>query len=374
MVQVALLGVLTLLLGTGSPLEMRSIVDGHLGRYFVGISDCHAYQQQADTNKKQIVLTSSEIESRIPANEIVLSWNLASPTGTGIEVEARAKHNGRWTKYYHMGHWSKEVGVFPRESVKGQKDLNGDVETDTLTLKQNASSVQVRMTLHYTDENQKPTLKFLGLSFTDTHAPHLSALPANKKVWGKEIPVPAKWQTGWEGARGWCSPTSTAMTLAFWAERLKRPELDFAVPDAARACFDRVYDGTGNWAFNTAFAGSFPGIRAYVTRFGDIRELENWIEVGLPVVVSCSLDLLRSLHRANDPGHLLVLIGFTETGDVILNDPAYHPEKNEVARHVYSRANFLKAWKRSNNTVYLIYPEGSSLPEDPSEHWESPQK
>jgi hypothetical protein len=160
------------------------------------------------------------------------------------------------------------------------------------------------------------------------------------------------------------------MVLAFWAQKRNRPELDVQVPDAAHAIFDKVYDGTGNWSFNTAFAGAFPGMRAYVTRFGDISQLEEWIEAGIPPVVSLSYDLLRGVKRARDPGHLMVCVGFDQKGDLVLNDPAHRPERGEVARRVYPRANFIKAWRVSKNTVYLIYPEDASPPLDRYGHWD----
>src|SRR5262249_41412714 len=159
--------------------------------------------------------------------------------------------------------------------------------------------------------------------------------------------VPGRTQLGWPDASGWCSPTSTCMTLAFWSQKLHRSELDLPVPDVAHAIYDRVYDGTGNWPFNTAFAGSFPRLPPYVTRLSDIRELEDWVAAGIPPIVSVSYDLLLGTKRENDPGHLMVCDGFTKDGDIVLNDPAHHPERGEVARRVFPRANFLRAWNRS---------------------------
>ncbi len=365
-----LLGIFALLGGTSMTTTITERREPHLGRYFVAFADLKAFTQTELHDDKKRIYYSEAITSKVPANEIIVSWNMDTKPEAGIAVEIRAKLGERWTKYYHLGYWSKSGQGFRKESVKGQKSADGDVETDTLVLKQRTTMVQLRLTVRYKDSSLPLLLRFVGVSFTDTAA-HPTLLTANKTAWGKEIKVPEKWQTGWEGAKGWCSPTSTAMMLAFWGQRLQRPEMDFAVPDAARACYDPVYEGTGNWTFNTAFAGSFPHIRAYVTRFGDIRELEEWIEAGLPVVVSGSLDILRNKARAHDPGHLLVLTGFTAKGDVIMNDPAYHPEKGEVGRRVYPRANFLRSWAKSKNTVYLIYSEGTTLPRTSYEHWET---
>jgi hypothetical protein len=333
------------------------------GRAFVAVETLNLVETRTDER----LFETPEIAAGVAADEIVVSWNLDGRPDIGIQIEARVWLRDRWTKYYHLGSWSQDGVTYPRSSVNGQKDSDGDVATDTLVLKRPAEKIQLRVTLRgAVQENWKP--KFLGVSFAETKAKP-APLPSNKSVWGKELAVPGKWQSGWPGASGWCSPTSTAMALAFWSKERNRPELDIPVPQAARAIFDRVYDGTGNWPFNTAFAGSFPGMRAYVTRLSDIRQLEDWIAAGIPPVVSCSYDLLKGMKRDRDPGHLLVCNGFTQNGDIVLNDPAYHPERGEVSRRVFPRANFLRAWARSKNTVYLIYPTDAKTPADPYGHW-----
>jgi len=335
---------------------------------FTAVSDFAAWEKDTVETRSN-ALMSPELELPVSANEIVVSWNAETPRDSGLEVEARAIYSGHTTRWYCLGRWSRDAGRFPRESVNGQKDADGDVQTDTLVLERATARLQVRVTLRSAENGAAPQLKLVGISASDTHA-HAAALEPNRAAWGREVAVPARTQLGWPGGRGWCSPTSTDMALAFWSRKLSRPELDLPVPDAAHAIYDKAYDGTGNWPFNTAFAGSFPGIRAYVTRFGDIRELEDWVEVGIPPVVSVSYDLLKGRDKDNDPGHLMVCDGFTATGDIVLNDPAYHPDKGERCRRVFPRANFLKAWARSRNTVYLIYPESAKIPANRYGDWE----
>ncbi|HLK55127.1 MAG TPA: C39 family peptidase [Chthonomonadaceae bacterium] len=327
------------------------------------------FEKVMGAGQQEVVLTSPEVKTPLPANEIVVSWNAETPPGTGLKVEARVWRGELPTKWYTLGLWSKDGMTYPRESVAGQKDADGDVQTDTLVLTEPTTKLQWRVTLSEAEGKPAPTLKFLGASLLDSRAMPTPQEP-NRTAWGKEVTVPGRTQLGWPGASGWCSATSTDMTLAFWSGRLKRPELDMPVPDAAKAVYDRVWDGTGNWVFNTAFAGSFPGMRAYVTRFSDVSELEDWIVAGMPVVVSVSYDLLRGKAEDHDPGHLLVCVGFTKEGDIVLNDPAHHPEKGEACRRVFSRENFVRAWARSRDTVYLIYPEGVKLPADRWGHWE----
>ena len=353
------------------------------GRAFLAFTDWTRFERKAGDAPNTAVLTSPVVDTALPANELIVSWNADAPVGTGLKIEARAFCGEHATKFYTLGLWSKDGQSFPRESVEGQKDADGDVHTDTLALNKPATRLQLRVTLmgktaSGTDATGKaeafqPTLKFLGVSLADTHLAlnTLTPLEPNRSVWGREIAVPGKTQLGWPGGSGWCSPTSTSMTLAFWAKSLNRPELDIPVPDTAHAIHDRVYNGTGNWPFNTAFAGSFPGIRAYVTRLSDIRELEEWVAIGIPPVVSVSYDLLKGKAKDNDPGHLMVCDGFTKDGDIVLNDPAHHPERGEACRRVFPRTDFLRGWNRSHYLVYLIYPEGAKLPADTYGHWDS---
>jgi hypothetical protein len=156
------------------------------------------------------------------------------------------------------------------------------------------------------------------------------------------------------------------MVMTYWSKKLERPELDHDVPDVVKEVYDENWHGTGNWVFNTAYAGSYQGMRACVTRMSDVSELEDWIAKGLPVALSLCYDRLRGKGPGPN-GHLVVCIGFTKEGDVIINDPG--TSKN--IRKTFPRKNLIYAWANSKNAVYLIYPEKAELPKDRFGHWAS---
>jgi Peptidase_C39 like family len=332
---------------------------------FVGLKDFSTFARSQNTNG-EMVLLSPEIKPAMDWNQLVVSWNAAAPAGTFLKIEARAISTNRETKFFTMGVWSPDNKKIPRASVRGQKDPDGDVSTDTLILKRPASAAQIRVTLGGTNQ-QSPALKFLGLSFCNTKSAP-AAQPPNRAAWGKTIPTPERSQHGYPQEKGWCSPTSLSMALARWADVLHRPELNLDVPEVAAAVYDRQYDGTGNWPFNTAFAGSLTGMRSYVTRFSDISELEDWIAAGIPVIISAPWELLEPGRPKASGGHLVVCIGFTESGDVVINDPATNLKRESVQR-IYKRENVMRAWAESHNTVYLVYPETAVLPENRRGHW-----
>ena len=320
---------------------------------FIGFTNFAAFEYFANSNG-DTVLRSPIISPGIPWNELVVSWN-AQP-GAGLKVEASAALSGHSTKNYVLGEWSDDPSKFPRQSFAKQADADGDVLTDTLVLKEVAREVQLRVTLIGTNVS---ALKFVGLSFLNSQVSPDPRRP-NTAAWGKLLAVPERVQSGYEGPGGWCSPASVSMVLGFWAQKMNRPELDRSVPEVATAVNDPVYGGTGNWPFNTAFAGELPGMRAFVRRFDDLADLEDCLAAGIPVVMSVSSYLTEDRHDGPDNGHLIVCVGFAENGDVICNDPGVSLRRGETVRRVYPRERVEAAWRKSKNTVYLIYPESLS--------------
>ena len=233
------------------------------------------------------------------------------------------------TKFYTLGNWSLDNKVFARTSVHGQKDADGNVDTDTLMLNQPVAAAQIRVTLSGTN-GARPALKFLGLSFSNTKVSPVTR-PPNHAAWGKIIPTPEHSQHGYPDAKGWCSPTSLSMALSRWADILNRPEMNLTVPEVAAKVYDNDFAGTGNWPFNTAFAGSFSGMRSYVTRFDDLAEVEDWIAAGIPVILSARWDWLQPGRppdscRTSDRLHRL----HEKWRHVVINDPAARLELGTV--------------------------------------------
>ncbi len=308
---------------------------------------------------QEAVLSYSNIRPGMVFDEVIPSWNVENGENASLRVEIRAAG----TKWYTLAQWSLDHERSNRVSVKDQKDEFANVLTDTIRFKPAVSSVDVRATVKILGPGLTPKLKLLTLSFSDGQ---LSPSPAERSpAWGKTIAVPQRAQGNYERGSVLCSPTCVSMVLWHFSNVLGRPELNQDVPEVEKRVWDSVYDGAGNWTFNAAYAGSFFGVRSYVARLGSIGDAEKWIDAGYPLICSAPLDLLRGKERAGNSGHLVVLVGFTNDGDPIFNDPA---KKDEV-RRVYKRADFEKAWSASRRTVYVVLPEGAKPPSGSSGLW-----
>jgi hypothetical protein len=336
------------------------------GCQFLGWEHFEAWESAEAADGLSRTLTSPPVPAALDWNEAVLSWNAETPPGTGLKFELRRVRPAPASAWYVMGFWAAEpTATRPRQSVRGQKDADAEVETDTLVLSAPAREAQIRVTFTAAESGLRPRLKFLGLSLRDNRA-QPAPLPPNRAAWGRELAVPERTQVIYpEGVSAWCSPTSLSMLLAYWGAQLQRPELVLEVPAVARAVHDPEWPGTGNWSFNAAFAGSFPGLRAYVTRLSDVAELEDWVAAGVPVAVSVSYNLLRGQPRDRSDGHLVVVRGFTDTGAVVVNDPG----TGRDIRRVFPRENLARAWAVSGHTVYLVHPENHPRPADRFGHW-----
>lgn len=300
-------------------------------------------------------------------DQLVASWNATTPEGGCLTFYAQARIGGEWTKWYNMGIWNRSGWPQARTSVKGQADAHGDVDCDTLKLKHLADAFKIRIEFASVSA-EYPCVRFLAINVVDSSLEGVDVPPV-KDVWGTELDIPYLCQISEAGGRGWCSPTSTSMLLCYWSRELNRPELKTTITPTARAVHDESWGGTGNWVFNTAHASEHPGIRAYVTRFMSVSQIERWIAKGFPVIVSLNSSKLRRDEVSTDPGHLMVIRGFTSEGDPVFNDPWPRGGKAEDCpkdypiedlRKVFPREDLEYAWLGKSNsygTVYLIYPE-----------------
>ncbi|MDT0343754.1 peptidase C39 family protein [Streptomyces litchfieldiae] len=303
-----------------------------------------------------------------PAGELIASWNADTPAGTWLRVEMLGTYtDGTDTPWYTLGVWAAGDEDIRRTSVDGQTDGKSTVWTDTFAIDDLAAgprlaSYRLRLTLYRAPGGAAPTVWRLGAMTSDV--PDRFEVPASTPgvAAGIELPVPSYSQNVHigrypeydNGGEAWCSPTSSQMIVESWGHRLTPEQLAWVNPEfddpqvchAARFTYDYQYAGCGNWPFNAAYAATFPGLQAVVTRVADLGDAERLIAAGIPLITSQSF-YEAELDGAGygTSGHLMTVVGFTEAGDVIANDPA--SSDNSAVRRVYPRRQFENIWLRT---------------------------
>ncbi len=335
--------------------------------------------------------TSPRYRQGFDATQLVASWNAATPDDTWLTVEMQGTTSGGTTsQWYTMGRWALGDQDIRRTTIPGQEDAVGYVDVDTFVAEQPIASYQLRVTL-YREKGSHRTPRLSMVGAMTSAIPDRFTAPAGPSAgaWGIELPVPrysqnvhiGEYPEYGGGGEAWCSPTSTEMVVEYWGKRPSRRDLawvdpaiaDPTVDHAARFTYDKDYDGTGNWPFNTAYAATF-GLNGHITRLSSLTDIEKFVKAGIPVITSQSF-MASELDGAGygTAGHIMVVVGFTEDGDVIVNDPA--SSSNDAVRNVYERDQFATIWlrtKRRNASggisggpggiAYVIAPPWKKLP------------
>ena len=333
------------------------------------------------------------------AQELIPSWGADVPPDAWVELQLRARHADRWSKWFRIAVWDSAEGASRRSSFGGQEDADGQLATDTLLLTAPAEAVQARALLCAQPGADMPELESLALAMltvdggrttddgrrttddgratsddrlasTDDAPPSsdgaLSAIGYRLSA----ITMPlllSQYLSDPESGQRWCSPVALTMTLAHWHARTDDARLlpftSYAsvLERAVPLCFDPGWEGTGNWAFNTALAASL-GLTAYVTRLHSLEQLARWTAAGVPVPISIRWEAgeLEGL-TSRSSGHITVVTGFAGER-VLMAEPAAR-EQATVARS-YDAAQLFGCWQRAaQGVVYLIYPQGWARPE-----------
>jgi hypothetical protein len=299
--------------------------------------------------------------------EAVPSWDARTPGRSRLVVSMRGRTaGGTLTSWDTLATWAYGDKHLARRSGDSQTDDGAHVDYDTWVADSTTGftswQLQVRME-RPRGTTAVPAVDTLGAIVT--RLPDVAGVatsiprPAPNPALGKTLAVPRLSQMVHRGhyprydggGAAWCSPTSVSMVLGYYDRLPSSSALswipsshpDRVVDHAARMTYDAKLEGTGNWSFNTAYASHHTD-DAWVTRLPSLRGAERWIERGVPVVASLAFGSgqLDGAPISSTPGHIMVIVGFTKSGDVVVNDPA--ASSTSGVRRVYDRGQFEDAW------------------------------
>lgn len=261
-----------------------------------------------------------------PTREAIVSWNARALEGAlELRVNAADGRTSAWLPYVRYE-------SARRASLDG-RDTFVRIKTDRVSSDVDVVSFGIRAT---------GDVDAVFVSTPDYGAPSpIVALPALDLA----VPALSQYVSSHTNERGWCAPAALAMLLAYRGYPLD-------VPVVASEVFDAAYGGTGNWTFNTAFAGTL-GFRAAVVHLRDLGHAHAFLADDVPLALSLAWEAgaLRGAPLERSAGHLVILRGFDENGDAIVNDPAL---PDVVAK--YARAEFESAWLGHGGIAWAIVP------------------
>ena len=303
------------------------------------------------------ILYSKWLTSKNPSNDIILSWNLDLPLGTGALVEARlGEQDGKTsTAWYEIA----RIGKLPVLPKALKQDAYGRVDEDTIVTKSKWNQVQYRVTLFTILPHHTPTLRLMAVCASDTKIkiPYVPYLKDGKqKPWMRSIPV--RWRSQIiedpSIAGSICGPTSLSQALEYW-------ECKIPTADVAAEAYDETNHIFGNWPF-LAQAAAQHGFQAWTIRCKDFSPIEREIAEGHPIILSLQFSKgeLSNGPIESTNGHLVLCVGMNSDGDLLVNDSA---STDPIFSHrVYKRDEISKIWlSNKGGAAICIHPRRKDI-------------
>jgi len=299
--------------------------------------------------------------------ELIPSYNALTPPNTGVRLQARTRdaRTGAWSPWLYFGSWGRTMRI-DRLDREVTSFPGGKVMIDILKLDRPADAYQFRVSLQSLspDRAVTPSLRRVAAVYSGpvNDPGRRAVLSAPRQYigrWDRALPVPfiPQGDAPAELAGEVCSPTSVSMVLAFAGVPRALAEHCFAIYDPEHGIF-------GNWNRAVQRAGEL-GLDAWITRFRNWEQVRAMIATGQPVIASIRFEKgvmpSNPIYQDTD-GHLIVIIGFTPDGDVIVNDPA---SRDKGAGVVYKSSELAGAWFGAGGVAYIIRPGTSPVTSRP---------
>lgn len=320
---------------------------------------------------KNSYILSPVIDLPFYFEEAVPSWNIECPEKSSFSVFVRfgndTEKQNKLSPWLLMGEWNRTSDYKTLKSyllnskIEGKfdqpfKSLGASIETDYILASKNFNQIQFCFIFAI---NPNDEVEFSSLSISaSTHRGDKKLNLYEKTNVGKNsyMAVPFRSQ-GWEDKKissEICSVVSTATVMDYYGVDIKTAEL-------AKIAYDKRYKMYGMWwrAVQSAHQYGFNGVVKHFRSWEDVKE---FIDKKMPVIACISVN---KNDIADDPnyetdGHVIVIIGFDENGDILCADGGFRKEEDGVLS--YKRKEFEKIWFINSGGIgYLITPSKKEI-------------
>jgi hypothetical protein len=287
------------------------------------------------------IFETPEVLAEAEFIEALVSWNVSVPEAAGLVVElsVRRAEGSSWSPWLLVGDW----GQVDRSVSRTTAFDGGRIDIDFFTGDINFNAIRLR----FTSEGQGDLLVHrYDLCLTGANELEYVAIIPGSAATSLDVPKRSQQISDRELAARICSPTSVAMVMAY--RGVSRPTVE-----VAKRLFDEPHDIYGNWTRAIQGAFSF-GVPGYLRRFSSLESAEAVVASGQPLIVSIRVpdSGLTGAPYVATTGHLVVIVGFDDDGDVIVNDPAA-PDPDSV-RLTYKRDEIDRAWLGKGGVAYML--------------------
>ncbi|MGB2578515.1 hypothetical protein AAIR98_000434 [Elusimicrobium simillimum] len=303
----------------------------HTPLYRNSLSFAHTKNNTLETIKTETstITISKVIETPFNFSNLILSPCVFVPQNSSVLLEAKIFKDTQetpWLNIIKIEH-KHNTSFDPQESNIGKLNI------DNFTCASYATAVQYRITI---------TGKAMLLGLTNTIIKNDAEFNLNEAVKGDikavklNVPPISQITNGRDIKERICSPTCVTMLLKYYAFK-------DSLFDVVDAVYDKQNDIYGNWLFNTIYAGNL-GLDSYVTRINTLEQAYNIVSCGTPIIASITFTEgeLDNAPKKSTKGHLVLIKGFDDKGNIIVNDPAA-PTDDTVER-IYDKEQFAKVW------------------------------
>jgi hypothetical protein len=265
------------------------------------------------------------------------SWNGSAPGDSGgFRVLIRVPYGTGWSPWLEVGYW--KANLWP--GTKPTTFAGGRIDIDTVELSFYATSWQFKIEMKRLAASvPSPTVRLLSFVASDSRTTaefDLSAALADRPP---AIFIPttflAQYKISSEFGGRICSPTTVAMILLSYG--ISVDPLPFALDT-----YDPYWGIFGVWPRVVQNAAEH-GLRGTVARIRSWSQAYDVLAKGGRIGMSVGPPLYS--------GHLMMVAGFTASGDPIVHDPA---RSSDGYAHVFNKADLSKSWFEKGGVAYVF--------------------
>lgn len=272
-----------------------------------------------------------------PFNEGLPSWNGTAPNdSSSFKIQMRFPYGSGWSPWLTVGFWKANIW-----SSYGQTSYGGGfIDYDNVKLNTYQSSWQFKIIFGRKNiNNESPSLDklsfFVSDSRTTTSINYTQIVNDNPPQ--LLIPTEFIYQYGVDPVIGpdICSPTSTCMALRSYD--IQVDPYQFALDN-----YDTYFGMFGIWPRAVQNASEY-GLNGAVTRYRTWSDTYDVLVNNGRIVMSIGEPLYS--------GHLVMLAGFTSTGNPIVHDPA----RSNGYSYIYNKSSLSHSWFDKGGVAYTFY-------------------